>query len=139
VDFWLRLLDALINEHFGKVLDEHGVTRRQWEVMNLLSKGPASDDELAQALAPFHREVQARTLTEELAELEESGWLRSPEQVYELTERGQTAYQRLEPVLRASDEKIAQGIRPEEYATMLAVLERMAINLGWQEAVPAAS
>ena len=136
VDFWLRLLDRLINEHFGMILDEHGVTRRQWEVMNLLSRGSASHDELAEALAPFHREVQARTLTDELAELEDSGWLLRREQVYELTERGQTSYQRLEPVLRATDEEIARGISAEDYATMLVVLERMAINLGWQEGLP---
>ena len=136
VDFWLRLLDRLINEHFGMILDEHGVTRRQWEVMNLLSRGSASHDELAEALAPFHGEVQAKTLTDELAELEDSGWLLRREQVYELTERGQTSYQRLEPVLRATDEEIARGISTEDYATMLVVLERMAINLGWREGLP---
>ena len=136
VDFWLRLLDKLINEHFGKTLEEHGVTRRQWEVMNLLSRGPASHDELVEALAPFHSEVQARTLTDELAELEDSGWLLRRDQAYELTELGHTSYQRLEPVLRATDEEIGRDISPEDYATLLEVMERMAINLGWQEAVP---
>lgn len=136
VDFWLRLLDRLINEHFSKVLEEHGVTRRQWEVMNLLSRGPASHDELVEALAPFHSEVQARSLADELAELEDSGWLLRREQAYELTELGQTSYQRLEPVLRATDEEIGRNISGKDYATMLNVMKRMAINLGWQEAVP---
>jgi DNA-binding MarR family transcriptional regulator len=136
VDFWLRLLDRLINEHFGRTLEEHGVTRRQWEVMNLLSRGPAAHDELVEALAPFHSEVQARSLADELAELEDSGWLLRSEQAYELTELGQTSYHRLEPVLRATDEEIGRNITPEDYATMLEVMERMAINLGWQEAAP---
>jgi DNA-binding MarR family transcriptional regulator len=134
VDFWLRLLDRLINEHFGKALDEHGITRRQWEVMNLLSRGPVSHDELVQALARVHREVQPATLADELSELEDSGWLRRRKQEYELTELGQTSYRRLEPVLRATDVEIGRGISPEDYATVLEVLERMAINLGWQEA-----
>ena len=136
VDFWLRLLDRLINEHFGKALDEHGITRRQWEVMNLLSRGPAPHDELAEALARFHREVQPANLTDELSELEDSGWLLRRKQEYELTELGQTSYRRLEPVLRATDEEIARGISREDYATTLEVLERMAINLGWQEPEP---
>ena len=136
VDFWLRLLDRLINEHFGKALDEHGITRQQWEVVNLLSREPASQDELAEALARFHRDVQPTTLTEELSELEDSGWLMRREQEYELTELGQTSYRRLEPVLRATDEEIGRGISREDYAATLEVLERMAINLGWQEAVP---
>ena len=134
VDFWLRLLDRLINEHFGKALDEHGITRRQWEVMNLLSRGPVSHDELVQALARVHREVQPATLADELSELEDSGWLRRRKQEYELTELGQTSYRRLEPVLRATDVEIGRGLSPEDYATVLEVLERMAINLGWQEA-----
>jgi DNA-binding MarR family transcriptional regulator len=134
VDFWLRLLDTLINEHFGKALDEHGITRPQWEVMNLLSTGPASHDDLAEALARIHREVQPEALPDELSELEDSGWLLRREQEYELTELGQTSYRRLEPVLRATDEEIGRDISREDYATMLEVLERMAINLGWQEA-----
>ena len=136
VDFWLRLLDRLINEHFGRALDEHGITRRQWEVMNLLSSGPASRDELAEALARVHRDVEPVTFTDELSELEDSGWLLRGEQEYELTELGQTSYRRLEPVLRATDEEIGRGISREDYATMLKLLERMAINLGWQEAEP---
>jgi DNA-binding MarR family transcriptional regulator len=87
-------------------------------------------------VAPFQSEVQARTLTDELAELEDSGWLLRREQAYELTELGDTSYQRLEPVLRATDEEIGRDISPEDYATLLEVMERMAINLGWQEAVP---
>jgi DNA-binding MarR family transcriptional regulator len=133
VDFWLRLLDRLINEHFGKALDEHGITRRQWEVMNLLSRGPVSHDELVEALARVHRDVQPATLTDELSELEDSGWLRRREQEYELTELGYTSYRRLEPVLRATDEEIGRGISRDDFATVLEVLERMAMNLGWQE------
>jgi DNA-binding MarR family transcriptional regulator len=133
VDFWLRLLDRLINEHFGKALDEHGITRRQWEVMNLLSRGPVSHDELVEALARVHREVEPATLADELSELEDSGWLRRREQDYELTELGYTSYRRLEPVLRATDEEIGRGISPEDFATVLEVLERMAMNLGWQQ------
>jgi hypothetical protein len=38
--------------------------------------------------------------------------------------------------LRATDEEIGRGISREDYAATLEVLERMAINLGWQEAVP---
>ena len=53
-----------------------------------------------------------------------------------MTELGQTSYRRLEPVLRATDEEIGRGISREDYATMLKLLERMAINLGWQEAEP---
>ena len=136
VDFWLKLVDKLINEQFSRTLEEHGVTRRQWEVMNLLSRGPAAHDELAQALAPFRTELEAITLTEDLAELVESGWLAIQEDVYQLTDRGRTSYQRLEPVLRSINEQIVRGVRTEDYSTTLEVLEQMARNLGWQKPAP---
>ena len=136
VDFWLKLVDKLINEHFSRTLEEHGVTRRQWEVMNLLSRGSASYEELAEVLAPFRTELEATTLTEDLAELVESGWLAGQEDVYQLTDRGRTSYQRLEPVLRSTNERIARGVSTEDYSTTLEVLERMANNLGWQEPAP---
>jgi len=101
--------------------------------MNLLSRGPVSHDELVEALARVHREVEPATLADELSELEDSGWLRRREQDYELTELGYTSYRRLEPVLRATDEEIGRGISREDFATVLEVLERMAMNLGWQE------
>jgi DNA-binding HxlR family transcriptional regulator len=136
IDFWLKLVDKLINEHFSRTLEEHGITRRQWEVMNLVSTRPASQDELEEVLAPFPAELGASTLTEDLAELVESGWLVVHEQDYELTDRGRTSYERLEPVLRSSNEEIARGISDEDYTTMMGVLEQMAGNLGWQEPAP---
>jgi DNA-binding MarR family transcriptional regulator len=136
VDFWLKLVDSLINEHFRKTLEEHGITRRQWEVMNLLSQRPASHDELDQLLAPFGRDFDATSLTEDLAELVESGWLALHEQRYQLTERGRTSYQRLQPVLGSTNEDIARGISTEDYSTMIGVLEQMATNLGWREPAP---
>ncbi len=136
IDFWLKLVDKLINEHFTRTLEEHGITRRQWEVMNLLSTRPAAQDELDEVLAPFPAELGASTLVEDLAELVESGWLVQREQGYELTDRGRTSYERLEPVLRSSNDEIARGISDADYTTMIGVLEQMAINLGWREPEP---
>jgi DNA-binding MarR family transcriptional regulator len=136
VDFWLKLVDNLINEHFRKALEEHGITRRQWEVMNLLSERPASHDELDQVLAPFGRDFEATSLPDDLAELVDSGWLVLQNQRYQLTERGRTSYQRLQPVLRSTNEDVARGISTEDYSTMIGVLERMAVNLGWREPAP---
>ena len=53
LDFWLKLVDTLINVHFQIMLEEHGIIRRQWEMMRLLSRAPASQDDLDAALAPF--------------------------------------------------------------------------------------
>ncbi|MBC7518186.1 MAG: MarR family transcriptional regulator [Microbacteriaceae bacterium] len=53
IGFWLKLVDQLIDERFDTTLDEHGVTRRQWQMLNLLRRGPANRAELDAAVAPF--------------------------------------------------------------------------------------
>ena len=32
IGFWLKLVDSLIDEQFASTLEEHGVTRRQWQL-----------------------------------------------------------------------------------------------------------
>lgn len=52
LDFWLKLVDTLINLHFQAMLEEHGIVRRQGEMMRMLSRGPATQEDLDAALAP---------------------------------------------------------------------------------------
>ena len=134
IGFWLKLLDQLINVQFDDILEEHGVTRRQWQAMNLLSGGPASRDELADALAPFLDGTEPDTLDEQLAELVDSGWVSSGA-AYRLTDHGVTSLARLGEVVDRTRQVVAEGISATEYAQTLDVLERMARNLGWTDPV----
>ena len=69
LDFWLKLVDTLINLHFRAMLEEHGIVRRQWEMMRMLSRGPASQEDLDAALAPFLPEGESGSSAAELSEL----------------------------------------------------------------------
>ena len=51
--YWLKTLDALITEQFTDSLEEHGVTRLQWQLLNVLSRGPATEADLGALLAPL--------------------------------------------------------------------------------------
>ncbi len=53
IGFWLKLVDRLIDEQFAATLEEHGVTRRQWQLLNVLSREPATVEQLDAAVAPF--------------------------------------------------------------------------------------
>lgn len=145
IGFWLKLVDELINQQFDALITEHGVTRRQWQVLNLLSNAPTTRTELATALAPFIREPQPESLTEELDELVASDWVERRHGAgsgmdgavaFALTDHGRTAWTRLSEVVDRSRETVARGISLEEYGQTLDVLERMARNLGWQDPVP---
>ncbi len=133
IGFWLKLVDDLINEQFDGTLEEHGVTRRQWQLMNVLRDGPAIRPELDQAVAPFLDAGSEETSAEHLEELLESEWVSADGETYQLTDLGTTSFVRLSEVVTRSREQVTQDISTDEYDTTLNVLERMARNLGWNE------
>jgi nitroreductase len=133
LDFWLKLVDTLINLHFQAMLEEHGIGRRQWEMMRMLSRRAATQEDLDTALAPFLPANEPSSSTAELAELRDSGWLTELDGVYQLTERGLVVHQRLDDVFAQKNSELAEGVPPGEYALVVSVLERIAANLGWRD------
>ena len=135
IGFWLKLVDRLIDEQFASTLEEHGVTRRQWQLLNVLTKGPATVEQLDAAVAPFLSAATdddpAESSTEHLAELLDSAWLDATAEGYALTDRGRGAFERLELVVAGQRTQVAEGITPDQYEQTVAVLERMARNLGY--------
>jgi len=135
IGFWLKLVDRLIDEQFASTLDEHGVTRRQWQLLNVLSLGPASIEELDAAVAPFLApatdESEAESSAEHLTELIESAWVDATPTAYELTERGETAFRKLADVVAENRAVVGRGITDAEYVATVDVLRRVATNLGY--------
>ena len=131
--FWLKLVDSLIDEHFAATLDEHGVTRRQWQVLNMLEQRPATERELIDALAPYFASAdEPPSVTEHLVELVESGWIAHEGEYYSITDRGHSSLQTLSELVEQIRERCGADLSAEEYATTVASLERMALNLGWE-------
>ncbi len=130
IGFWLKLVDRLIEDRFAQAIEEHGVTRRQWQLLNVLMRGPATAEELDTAVAPFLEEGETTSI-EHLTELIDSGWVDAAPEGYGLTPRGETAFGALREVVDGLRELAASGIQQEEYETTVATLEQMARNLGW--------
>jgi hypothetical protein len=133
IGYWLKLVDRLIDEQFAGTLEEHGVTRRQWQLLNVLSRQPATVEQLDAAVAPFLSADDGESSAEHLTELIESGWVGSTVVGYEVTERGRGAFERLAEVVARQRTVMAQGVSEEEYTQTIAVLARMAGNLGHTE------
>ena len=146
IGFWLKLVDRMIDEQFASTLEEHGVTRRQWQLLNVLSRERATVEQLDAAVAPF-LSAQTETgaamravddpadasSTEHLAELIESTWVLHTSGSYELTERGTLAFERLAEVVATQRTVMTAGLSPDEYEATVASLGHMARNLGWSE------
>ena len=133
IGFWLKLVDRLIDEQFASTLEEHGVTRRQWQLLNVLAQEPATAERLDAAVAPFLSSDEGETSAEHLAELVDSGWVALASASYELTERGRAALDRLSAVVAAQRTLVTEGLTQQQYDETLAVLEKMARNLGWSD------
>jgi hypothetical protein len=143
ISYWVKLVDRLIDGLFASTLEEHGITRRQWQLLNVLSKGAAGvellDIEIAPYLSPANTSVPLTTgahttSLESLDELVESDWLTTDGVVYELTNRGRTVVERLIAVVADERTRATVGVTPEHYDTAVAVLETMAHNLDIENA-----
>jgi hypothetical protein len=132
IGYWLRLVDGLIDEQFARTLDEHGVTRMQWQLLNVLARGQASVEMLDAAVAPFLIAGEETTV-DHLTELIESAWVDATPTGYELTERGHGALDRLTNVVAEQRTVMSAGVTEADYVTTVGTLERMAINLGWSD------
>ncbi|MCW4385615.1 MarR family winged helix-turn-helix transcriptional regulator [Salinibacterium sp. SYSU T00001] len=131
IGYWLRLVDRLIEERFATIIEEHGVTRTQWQLLSVISQAPADVERLSEAIGPFLATGGAETAAEHLAELIESGWVVIVDGQYTITERGTTAFGKLSEVVEELRGSVAEGLTESEYRTTLTSLERMAQNLGY--------
>lgn len=137
IGFWLKLVDRLIDQQFAETLEEHGVTRRQWQLLNVLSQGEATVQQLDAAVAPFLSEPTAdgepESSAEHLSELIESAWVDATASGYELTERGSTAFSMLSTTVGELRDRLSEGLTEEQYDATVESLEVMARNLGWTD------
>ncbi|KAB1659466.1 MarR family transcriptional regulator [Pseudoclavibacter chungangensis] len=139
IGFWLKLVDGLIEDRFAEVIEEHGVTRRQWQLMSVLVHGPATVEVLDERIAPFLRDAGAEVREDglvgsaaHLAELVESGWVvGGAGEPYALTERGVGAAENLAKRVTELQNGLADGVAQAEYDATIATLAHFARNLGW--------
>ncbi|WP_344583149.1 MarR family transcriptional regulator [Nonomuraea roseoviolacea] len=115
IGYWIKHLDELFEGTLDGTLGAEGVSRREWQVLNVLAAG---DDPSAQ-LTPFSGVDDAR---ESLAA---RGWADGAG----LTEEGRRAHTALAEQVGRIRRRAAEGVSREEYAATIDVLRRMAANL----------
>jgi hypothetical protein len=131
IGFWLKLVDGLITEQFDAIVEEHGVTRRQWQIMNLLAESTATVERISEGLKPFLAEEPDESAADQIDELVDSGWVALDGGQYTLTEQGRASLAKIGVVVKQNREQISAGIPADEYEATLDVLQRMARNVGW--------
>ena len=132
IGYWLKKLDRLIDTQFELQLSTARLSRRQWQLLNLLENNPRSVPELEAELEPFLQGV-VQELSDALVGLVTRGWAESRDNIVNLTETGRAQFEIVKATAAEVRQTLMRGIPPEEYRTTIDVLARMAANLEAKE------
>jgi hypothetical protein len=126
--YWLQHLHNLLEEQFAVVLSDLGVDRRQWQLLNTLSRGHRTRGDLADALAPFWTGGEPSPLGV-LADLTARGWVAESDGMVALTQQGVAAHAELAQRVDQTRRVVADGLTAEQYHETVRILTVMASNL----------
>jgi hypothetical protein len=127
IGYWLKHVDRLIEDAVDRVLADHRLTRRHWQVLNGLNGGPATAEEIG--ALPFWT-AGPLSPDEAIGDLIARGWCsRTDDGRYALTLDGRSALAALARRVGDVRARTARGITREEYVALVRTLRRMAENL----------
>ena len=127
--YWLSLVERLVETRISAILDEHGVTRIQWRALSELEDHPLGLDLLERAAKGVAPADADETMASAVAELVDSGWIGGTADAYLLTASGSDALHRMSATVAELRALALSGIRSEDEAIAVAVLQRIAENL----------
>jgi len=128
IGYWLKHVDTLLESTFRRTLDDHGLDRRTWQVLNVLSREASTPAGLEAALAPFLVEDPGAVDTA-VADLLRRGWAERDGELVVLTPAGRAAHADVAAQVHRIRQRAVQGIGADEYRTVITTLQRMAANL----------
>ncbi|HEY3686928.1 MAG TPA: MarR family transcriptional regulator [Streptosporangiaceae bacterium] len=133
IGYWIKHIDRAVEEDFARLLAAEGLNRRAWQVVNTLAQAPATGPRLDAALAPFLT-ADEPTVAPYADALAARGWAVRTAGVYALTAGGTEAHTRIAALVRAARARIVDGLTADDYAELLRLLQRVAANLGVEDA-----
>jgi len=133
IGYWLKRADTLLTEQIDKAQAANGVSRFEWQVLNILNEtGTASKERIFETMLAF---VDAPGVDEIVTRLVGRGWAEQSETSkqgtveFQLTEEGQRRHGVILDTQKEVRKRAMQGISEEEYATMIRILKRIVSNL----------
>lgn len=126
--YWLQHLHNLLETHFVLLLSDLGVERRDWQLLNTLTRGPRTRPELEQALAPFWS-VDQPGLGHVLANLSARGWVEESNGTVTLSPAGVAIHAELAGRVERARTVALNGLTPDQYQETIRILSSMARNV----------
>jgi len=125
IGYWLKHLDRLIDGAMDRAFADEGVTRRHWQILNILRRSPHDAAGLTDALRPFWTD-DAITLDEVTGDMARRGWLTG---TYTLTPAGEAAHAAVERKVHGIRATFLTGLAEDDYRRTVRTLRHMAENL----------
>lgn len=135
IGFWLKLVDTLIDDHLADALRDHGLSRLDWQVLNVVRDGATDIAAIAGQLRPFLA-TGASDVAIVVDELRSRGWITVESRAVRFAPEREPGFASVQQLVASARRAAVEGIDPSEYLAVLSVLERMARNLGWPDASP---
>ncbi|BBH67742.1 hypothetical protein ACTI_44270 [Actinoplanes sp. OR16] len=127
--YTLRKLDRLIEEQFERTLGGRGITRRQWQMMNVLGDGGCSVAALTDVLAPFLDQAVGESVQHHIDPLIRRRLIQHDSGIFALTDAGRGLLLDLATDVRAIRELTTAGLDERQYEQTVANLRAMICNL----------
>ncbi len=134
IGYWLKQADNLLTEQIDKAQAIHGVSRSDWQVLNVLKEiGSASRERIFETMHTF---LDASSFNNIITHLIERGWIeqrkvtKTDMEEFQLTREGQRQHEVIFATQKEVRQRAMEGISQEEYATVIRVLQRIVSNLG---------
>lgn len=125
-------LPGRVTDLFGQAVDavlaRNGLRERHWHVLHALGNGPRNRAQIAEALLPFWVAASV-TQTDVVDDLVRRDWVATDGDIYELTEAGAGAVERIQAALDDLSAQARDGISADAEATARAVLDTIRENL----------
>jgi DNA-binding MarR family transcriptional regulator len=129
IGYWLNRTDQAITTAMNRLLEQDGITRVGWQLLNVLNR----DDAVAESEVydVMQANADSATLAATIERLIATGWVVRTElgQELALTDEGKAQLARIRRRIGEFRQQSLQGVSEDDYRTMIAVLERIINNL----------
>lgn len=131
IGYWLKQADNLINQRINAIQAANGVSRSDWQVLNMLHEvGTATQTTILATMQTF---LDAPTLDTILARFVDHGWVErvsnADESSYQLSDAGKQQHSLILTSQKTVREQAMQGISEADYHTTVQVLQQIVANL----------
>lgn len=126
IGYWVKRLDAALENVLDSALARLGLSRRQWQVLNVLRPGPAAPADIEDAVRPAGKGGAAQQ--HDMAALVRNKLVFLVDGRLALTDAGLALHAEVSRLLEATGHELTAGIGADEYAMAVSALERMGNN-----------